>query len=107
MTGVLEIFIEEDLGPVSLTVFCSQFNFDGNFTLLLFSHWSSDRNNFAHATTAQLSCHVQNLVAIIVSESKWEQNEISIEFDLRWKKTFKEWAPGYVYPTIVVDQLEM
>ena len=41
---------------------------------------------FAHATTAQLSCHVQNLVAITVLESSWEWNEISIEFELQWKK---------------------
>ena len=27
---------------------------------------------FAHATTAQLSCHVQNFVAITVLESRWE-----------------------------------
>ena len=40
---------------------------------------------FAHATTAQLSCHVQNFVAITVLESRWERNVISIEFQLRWK----------------------
>ena len=40
---------------------------------------------FAHATTAQLFCHVQNIVAITVLESRWECNEISIEFELRWK----------------------
>ena len=39
----------------------------------------------AHATTAQLSCHAQNFVAITVLESRIEQNEISIEFELRWK----------------------
>ena len=44
------------------------------------------RHIFAHATTAQLSCHVQNFVAITVLEPKWEWNEISIEFELRWKK---------------------
>ena len=40
---------------------------------------------FAHATTAQLSCHVQNFVAIAVLELRWEWNEISIEFKLRRK----------------------
>ena len=40
---------------------------------------------FAHATTAQLSCHVKHFVAITVLESRWEWNEISIEFELRWK----------------------
>ena len=39
----------------------------------------------AHATTAQLSCHVQNFVAITVLESRREWNEISIEFELRWQ----------------------
>ena len=43
------------------------------------------QQNFAHATTAQLSCHVHNFVAIIVLESRWEWNEISIEFELRWR----------------------
>ena len=41
--------------------------------------------NFAHATTAQLSCHVQIFVAITVLELRWKWNEISIEFELRWK----------------------
>ena len=40
---------------------------------------------FAHDTTAQLSCHVQNVVAITLLESRSEWNEISIEFELRWK----------------------
>ena len=38
---------------------------------------------FAHATTAQL-CHVHNFVVIILSESRWGWNEISIEFELQW-----------------------
>ena len=46
------------------------------------------RQTFAHATTAQLSCHVQNFVAITVLESMWEWNTISIEFELRWKKRY-------------------
>ena len=37
---------------------------------------------FAHATTAQLACHVQNFVAITVLQCRWEW---IIEFDLRWK----------------------
>ena len=44
---------------------------------------------FAHVTTAQLSCHVQNFAAVTVLESRWEWNEISIEFELRWKN--REW----------------
>ena len=41
--------------------------------------------NFAHATTAQLSYHVQILIAITYIQIRWEQNEFSIEFELRWK----------------------
>ena len=44
---------------------------------------------FAHATTAQLSCHVQNFVAIKVIVSGWEWNVISTEFELRWKN--RQW----------------
>ena len=39
----------------------------------------------AHAMTAQVSCHVQNFVVITVLEWRWEWNEISIKFELRWK----------------------
>ena len=47
---------------------------------------------FAHATTAQLSCHVQNFVAITVLELRWEWSEISIEFDCDGK-TVSETGP--------------
>ena len=43
------------------------------------------RQIFAHATTAQLLCHVQNFVAITLLDSRWEWNEISIEFEMQWK----------------------
>ena len=33
---------------------------------------------FAHATTAQLSCHVQKSVAITLLHLMWQQNEIFI-----------------------------
>ena len=36
---------------------------------------------FAHAARSQLSCHVQNFVAVTLLELV-DQNEISIEFDL-------------------------
>ena len=35
-------------GPVSLTICCPQFKFDGNFALLYFCCWPSDRNKFLH-----------------------------------------------------------
>ena len=40
---------------------------------------------FAHVTTAELSWHVQNIVTIRFKEFRWKQNEIYIQFDLRWK----------------------
>ena len=43
------------------------------------------QQGFAHATTTQLSCHVQNFVAITVLESRGEWNEIFIKIELRWK----------------------
>ena len=49
---------------------------------------------FAHATTAQLSCHEQKFVAITVLKSRGDWNEISIEFELRWKKPLVKRGPG-------------
>ena len=43
------------------------------------------QQNVAHSTTAQLSCHVRNFVAISVSKSRWAWNKISIEFEFWWK----------------------
>ena len=41
--------------------------------------------NFAHATTAHLSCHVQNFITITSVQHEWNQTEISVEYELRWK----------------------
>ena len=41
--------------------------------------------NFVHSPTAQLSCHVQNVMVITTLELEWEQNESSIKVDLWWK----------------------
>ena len=41
--------------------------------------------NFAHATTAQLSWHVYKFVAIALLEFGWAQNEIFKEFKLCWE----------------------
>ena len=72
------------LGPISLTSFPWQFKFYGNFILQLFSCRSSYCNKLLNMT-AQLSCHVQNFVAITLSEFGWEQNKIFIVFELWWK----------------------
>ena len=44
------------------------------------------QQTFAHATTAQLSWLLKNYVAITVSESRWEWNKNSFEFELQRKK---------------------
>ena len=41
---------------------------------------------FAHATTAQLSCHVQHYVAITVLEPRWGWNDMSNNSDSDGKK---------------------
>ena len=48
---------------------------------------------FAHATTAQLSYHVQKLVAISSVEFVSEQNEVSVKFGYDGKSLVK-WAAG-------------
>ena len=70
-----------DLGPVSLTVFLPAIQIRwklcfGVIPLLAIR----SQQIFAHDTTAELSCHVQNFVAIIVLESRWEWNKISPVF---------------------------
>ena len=39
----------------------------------------------AHNMTAQLLYHVLNFIAITSWQLRWEHNETSIEFELRWK----------------------
>ena len=55
---------------------------------------------FAHATTAQLSCHAQNCVAIFAFESMWKQNEVPIEVELRGK-TVIELGPSLLESYLV------
>ena len=41
---------------------------------------------FAHALTAQLSCHVKDIPVVTVLEAKSKQkSQFSIEIELRWK----------------------
>ena len=49
---------------------------------------------FAHATTAQLPCHVHVMEMISSLEFGWEQNEISITFESWWK--IREWNVSHV-----------
>ena len=42
--------------------------------------------HFAHTTTTQCAVvSLQNFTVIDISQLGWEQNEISIEFELRWR----------------------
>ena len=76
--------------PVSLTIFLPAIHIRWKFRLAVIPLLAiRSQQIFAHATTAQLSCHVQNFVAITVLESRWEWNEISNEFELRSKN--REW----------------
>ena len=54
---------------------------------------------FAYDMIAQLSCHVQNFVAITWLQLGWEKNEFSIEFEfeLRWK-TYLWNGPHWGWP---------
>ena len=91
------------MGPVTLTTFCPQFKFDGNFAVIPLPAIRSQQI-FTHAMTPQMSCHVPNFVAINILESRWERNEISIEFELRWKKTLVKWGPGSYLPILWYQQ---
>ena len=50
---------------------------------------------FAQDTTEQLSCHMQNFIAITSLQLGWEQNEISIDFKLWWQNL--SWNGPLVY----------
>ena len=54
------------------------------------------RQNLAHATTAQLSCHVPNIVEITLLVFGWEQNEISITVEYGDTKIVSEMYPWLV-----------
>ena len=68
-------------------------NFTNNWNSNLMEIWfccDSIQNqqvvtNFTHATTAALSWHVQNFVTITSWKCEWEQKQISVEFELRWR----------------------
>ena len=88
-------FDNPSLGPVSLTVFPSQFKFDGNFRFTLTSiliQWSLQ--NLVHGTTTVLSWHVQKFVAIWWPATDLWQGEVSIQFELRANKPLVKRAPG-------------
>ena len=51
----MDQFLKRKLGPISLTIFPSQFKCDGNFILLSSKYWYSDRYNIWHMAR-QLGC---------------------------------------------------
>ena len=66
------------------------------FTLTsILIRWSLQ--NFAHGTTTLLSWHVQKFVAIWWPAAELHRGEISIDFELRAKKTLVKLAPGHHY----------
>ena len=73
------------LGPILLTVFSSQFKFDGNFVPVSPRFKYSDHNKMLYMAwqTAVLSWHVQNFFAKLWWPTmELHQSEVSIEFEL-------------------------
>ena len=70
---------------VWLTVFPSQFKFDGNFVSLSSRFLYSALQKFVHGTTAVLSWHVQKFGAVWSPATELQLGEVSIEFEL-WAK---------------------
>ena len=70
-----------------------QIRWQFRFTLTsILIQWSLQ--NCVHGTTAVLSWHVQKFVAILWPATELWQGEVSIEFELRAKKTLVKRAPG-------------
>ena len=62
--------------------------------------WEQLLQNSAYVTRAQLSCHVQNVLAITSLQLGWQQNEMSIIFKLRRKN--RSWNG----PNVAHNQME-
>ena len=92
-----EALLQSNQGPISRTIFRSQFKFDEIGFSVTPLYGIISLQNFARATTAQLSCHMQNFISMTSLQLEWEQKQISIEFELRLKKSFVKWAPRVVY----------
>ena len=70
-------------------------HFTKDFSIVIKNRWKIDYvaidflaitslQRYAHAATAQLLCHVKNIVPITQLEFRWEQNYILIEFISVW-----------------------
>ena len=72
----------------------SRVHFTKDFSIVIQIWWKIDFSviplqcilslqNFVHAPTAQMLCHVQHFVTIAILQLGWKQNEISIKVELR------------------------
>ena len=79
---------------ISRTIFPSKFEFDGIRFSVTPLYGILSLQNLAHTTAVQLS--------IIFVQLGWEQNEILVEFELRWKN--HSWnGPLYtMYYTVII-----
>ena len=69
----------------------SHSSFISNLEMSFCSHPSCNEviaKDFAHSTTAVVSWHVQNFVAMKYHTMEWQHNQFAIEFELRWKTSF-------------------
>ena len=73
------------LGNWLLTIFHSKLSLDRICFAVIVYSWMKSQRNLAHATTAQLSWHVQSFEVKILLQFFWEQNEIAIKFAIWWK----------------------
>ena len=86
----LNVLTHWGLGPFSLMIFCPQF---AVIPLL----GIRSQLTFAHATTAQLSCHVQNFVAITFLESGLIVKQNFHRIWIAMEKLLVKQGPGDIY----------
>ena len=87
-------------------------NFADNFFIIIQTRWqfqfavipfviNISLQTFAHAMTAQLSCHVQNFAAICPSKLEWQQNKMGIFMHMPGRShdllTFKRSILTYIW----------
>ena len=81
-------------GPISQMIFPS-IQILGKIRFSMTPLWDKKSlRNFAHITTAQISYHVQSFIVITSLHLVWQQNDISIEYELRWKNCLWNGPPN-------------
>ena len=86
LISISSVFMIPNQGPVSLTFFADNSNSMKTSPGCNSTAAHQIATNFAHATTAVLSWHVENFVAITVLELRGAWDEISMEFEKRLVK---------------------